>query len=254
MVALWRVHARARRPLPQRARGRDRYRAGRMAVTQDGDMVQVGETRLRVIGLIDAVIIAVGLNSDGRREVLGMAIGHSEAAAFWTGVLRSLPCQKDTAARWTLDFAEARSTVDGRPQLDIAIRAFGNRARSRPTAVSALSARARSRAMTGHAERRDGQRQHAVGSMGRHRITAASPTNADYADGARSAYPPARAARAADAPERTARPGSPSQGLRPREYVFTHQVVQMSLFIRTSASKRPQPTSPPPAWPSTCIA
>src|SRR5205823_2249739 len=31
-----------------------------------------------------AVIIAVGVNGDGRREVLGMAIGASEAETFWT--------------------------------------------------------------------------------------------------------------------------------------------------------------------------
>jgi transposase-like protein len=37
-----------------------------------------------------ANIIAVGANSDGRREVLGMAIGPSEAEVFWTGFLRSL--------------------------------------------------------------------------------------------------------------------------------------------------------------------
>jgi transposase-like protein len=37
-----------------------------------------------------AVIIAVGVNSDGRREVLGMAIGASEAETFWTDFLRSL--------------------------------------------------------------------------------------------------------------------------------------------------------------------
>ncbi|MEZ5961631.1 MAG: IS256 family transposase [Hyphomonadaceae bacterium] len=37
-----------------------------------------------------AVIIAVGVNSDGRREVLGMQIGASEAETFWTGFLRSL--------------------------------------------------------------------------------------------------------------------------------------------------------------------
>jgi transposase-like protein len=37
-----------------------------------------------------AVIIAVGVNSDGRREVLGMAIGHSEAEIFWTDFLRNL--------------------------------------------------------------------------------------------------------------------------------------------------------------------
>jgi putative transposase len=37
-----------------------------------------------------AVIIAVGVNSDGRREVLGMDIGPSEAEAFWTAFLREL--------------------------------------------------------------------------------------------------------------------------------------------------------------------
>jgi transposase-like protein len=37
-----------------------------------------------------AVIIAVGVNSDGRREVLGMAIGPSEAEPFWTDFLRTL--------------------------------------------------------------------------------------------------------------------------------------------------------------------
>lgn len=37
-----------------------------------------------------AVTIAVGVNSDGRREVLGMAIGASEAETFWTGFLRNL--------------------------------------------------------------------------------------------------------------------------------------------------------------------
>jgi putative transposase len=37
-----------------------------------------------------AVIIAVGVNSDGRREVLGMTIGTSEAEVFWTDFLRSL--------------------------------------------------------------------------------------------------------------------------------------------------------------------
>jgi transposase-like protein len=37
-----------------------------------------------------AVIVAVGVNSDGRREVLGMAVGPSEAEVFWTDFLRSL--------------------------------------------------------------------------------------------------------------------------------------------------------------------
>ena len=37
-----------------------------------------------------AVIIAVGVNMDGRREVLGVATGPSEAETFWTDFLRSL--------------------------------------------------------------------------------------------------------------------------------------------------------------------
>ena len=37
-----------------------------------------------------AVIIAVGVNNDGRREILGMDIGPSEAETFWTEFLRKL--------------------------------------------------------------------------------------------------------------------------------------------------------------------
>src|SRR6201997_2181306 len=37
-----------------------------------------------------AVIVAVAVSSDGRREVLGMAIGASEAETFWIEFLRSL--------------------------------------------------------------------------------------------------------------------------------------------------------------------
>jgi putative transposase len=37
-----------------------------------------------------AVIVAVAVNTDGRREVLGVATGASEAEVFWTEFLRSL--------------------------------------------------------------------------------------------------------------------------------------------------------------------
>ena len=37
-----------------------------------------------------AVIVAVGVHTDGRREVLGMDIGSSEAETFWTEFLRKL--------------------------------------------------------------------------------------------------------------------------------------------------------------------
>ena len=37
-----------------------------------------------------AAIIAIGANTDGRREVLGMQVGASEAEPFWTDFLRTL--------------------------------------------------------------------------------------------------------------------------------------------------------------------
>ncbi|GGK55139.1 hypothetical protein GCM10011322_47310 [Salinarimonas ramus] len=37
-----------------------------------------------------AVIVAVGVNTDCRREVLGMDVGPSEAETFWTAFLRKL--------------------------------------------------------------------------------------------------------------------------------------------------------------------
>jgi putative transposase len=47
-------------------------------VRQDGRIVSV------------AVIVAVGVNVDGRREILGLDIGPSEAETFWTAFLRKL--------------------------------------------------------------------------------------------------------------------------------------------------------------------
>ena len=42
----------------------------------------------RIVSVV--VIVAVGVNADGRREVLGLDIGPSEAETFWTGFLRKL--------------------------------------------------------------------------------------------------------------------------------------------------------------------
>jgi putative transposase len=53
----------------------------------DATYVKVRESG-RIISV--AVIIAVAVNTDGRREVLGMAVGPSEAEPFWTSFLRSL--------------------------------------------------------------------------------------------------------------------------------------------------------------------
>ena len=53
----------------------------------DATYVKVREAG-RIVSV--AVILAVGVNTDGVREVLGMAVGPSEAEPFWTGFLRSL--------------------------------------------------------------------------------------------------------------------------------------------------------------------
>ena len=53
----------------------------------DATYVKVREAG-RIVSV--AVIVAVGVNADGRREVLGMDIGPSEAETFWTDCLRKL--------------------------------------------------------------------------------------------------------------------------------------------------------------------
>jgi putative transposase len=53
----------------------------------DATFVKVRENG-RIVSV--AVILAVAVNNDGRREVLGLAIGPSEAETFWTDFLRSL--------------------------------------------------------------------------------------------------------------------------------------------------------------------
>ena len=52
----------------------------------DATYVKVREAG-RIVSV--AVIIAVAVNTDGRREVLGMEVGPSEAEPFWTKFLRS---------------------------------------------------------------------------------------------------------------------------------------------------------------------
>ncbi|MCG7353739.1 IS256 family transposase [Roseomonas mucosa] len=53
----------------------------------DATYVKVREAG-RIVSV--AVTIAVGVNTDGRREVLGMAVGASEAEPFWLDFLRGL--------------------------------------------------------------------------------------------------------------------------------------------------------------------
>jgi transposase-like protein len=42
----------------------------------------------RIVG--KAIVMAVGLSEDGKKEVLGMKVGHAESEEFWTELIRSL--------------------------------------------------------------------------------------------------------------------------------------------------------------------
>ena len=62
---------------------------GRLAVLVDRRDVREGpSSRPHRVGCRQ--VVAVGVNADGRREVLGMDIGASEAEIFWTAFLRKL--------------------------------------------------------------------------------------------------------------------------------------------------------------------
>ena len=75
-IAALRGDPRPRQGVPQPA-GR-RIDATYVKVREGGRIISV------------ATIVAVGVNRDGRREVLGKALGPSEAEPFWTQFLRSL--------------------------------------------------------------------------------------------------------------------------------------------------------------------
>ena len=60
-----------------------------------------------------AVIVAVGVNTEGQREVLGLKVGASEAEPFWTEFLRSLtvaPGSTFAATKAISDSADASTT------------------------------------------------------------------------------------------------------------------------------------------------
>jgi putative transposase len=62
-------------------------RPGNVGIRMDATYLKVREGG-RIVSR--AVIIAVAVNDDGKREVLGVATGPSEAETFWTDFLRSL--------------------------------------------------------------------------------------------------------------------------------------------------------------------
>lgn len=58
-----------------------------MIVWMDGIVFKVRENN-KVIN--KTIYLAVGLNTEGKKEVLGLWLGKSESSAFWMGVLTDL--------------------------------------------------------------------------------------------------------------------------------------------------------------------
>lgn len=54
-----------------------------------------------------AIVVAVGVSADGRREVLGMDVGDSEDGAFWTAFLRGLKARGLTGVQLVISDAHA---------------------------------------------------------------------------------------------------------------------------------------------------
>src|SRR5205807_7746965 len=79
-----------------------------------------------------AVIVAVGVNGDGRREVLGLAIGTSEAETFWTDFLRKLARRGLRGVK--LVISDAHEGLTSRQRTTPSIAAVG------PLSIAALSA------------------------------------------------------------------------------------------------------------------
>jgi len=52
-----------------------------------------------------AVVVATGVSANGRREVLGFAVGDSEEGAFWTAFLRSLKARGLHGTNWVISDA-----------------------------------------------------------------------------------------------------------------------------------------------------
>ena len=65
------------------------------------------KTRVNHRVVSQAIVVAVGVSADGRREVLGMDVGDSEDGAFWTAFLRSLKARQLTGVQLVISDAHA---------------------------------------------------------------------------------------------------------------------------------------------------
>jgi IS5 family transposase len=190
--------------------------------------------------IVDATLVAAPKQRNTADEKVAIKKG-KKAGEIWPDE-PARAAQKDTDARWTLKFAKARPTADGKPQVDIAIPSFGYK-----SSISMCRAFGFIRkGKTTDAARFDGR-------MLRDVVTNDNTASDVWADTAyrsqanekwlkrqgRVSRIHRRKPKGKPMPERSARANAAKSRVRARvEHVFAHQKDKMGLFIRTIGIKR----------------
>jgi IS5 family transposase len=190
--------------------------------------------------IVDATLVAAPKQRNSADEKAAIKEGKT-AGEIWPGE-PARAAQKDTDARWTLKFAKARPTADGKPGIDIAIPSFGYK--------SSISI-CRAFGFIRKCKVTDGARFD--GRMLRDVVTNDNTASDVWADTAyrsqanekwlkrqgRVSRIHRKKPRGRPMPERTATANAAKSKVRARvEHVFAHQKAKMGLFIRTIGIKR----------------
>ncbi|MDP3550358.1 MAG: IS5 family transposase [Novosphingobium sp.] len=190
--------------------------------------------------IVDATLVAAPKQRNTEAERMAVKEGKN-AAEIWPDNPTKAR-QKDTDARWTLKFAKARPTSDGRPQADIAIPSFGYKS-------SIAICRAFGFIRKGRTT--DGARYD--GRMLRDVVTNDNTASDVWADTAyrsqsnerwlksqgRVSRIHRRKPKGKPMPANVRRGNATKSSVRARvEHVFAHQKAKMGLFIRTIGIKR----------------
>ena len=190
--------------------------------------------------IVDATLVAAPKQRNTEAEKAAVKAGKS-AADIWPDE-PAKAAQKDTDARWTLKFAKARPTPDGKPGIDIAIPSFGYK--------SSISI-CRAFGFIRKGKTTDGARHD--GRMLRDVVTNDNTASDVWADTAyrsqsnerwlkaqgRVSRIHRRKPKGRPMPENIRRGNATKSKVRARiEHVFAHQKAKMGLFVRTIGIKR----------------
>ena len=190
--------------------------------------------------IVDATLVAAPKQRNTQAEKDAIKAGKTAAEIWPEEPARA--AQKDTDARWTLKFAKAKPTADGKPGIDIAIPSFGYKSSISICRTFGFIRKGK----TTDAARFDGR-------MLRDVVTRDNTASDVWADTAyrsqtnekwlkrqgRISRIHRKKPRGKPMPERTAKANAAKSAVRARvEHVFAHQKDKMGLFIRTIGIRR----------------